>query len=57
MPGFAEHARSGLPFFFAWLPYTYPDEVGYAWTQSDLRPEIQADLSVNVSFDLRAVAL
>lgn len=57
MPGFIEHARSGQPFFFAWLPATFPNEVGYAWSNSDIRPEVQADLSLNVTLDLKAVAL
>ena len=60
MPGFIEHARSRRPFFFAWLPGSYPDEVGYAWTQSDIRPDAQLlreGAFVNFSMDLRAVAL
>lgn len=26
------------PFFFAWRPQTYPDEVGYCWLTSDIVP-------------------
>lgn len=29
------------PFFFAWRPYTYPREVGYAWLSNDPRPSNQ----------------
>ena len=60
MPGFIEHARARRPFFFAWLPASYPDEVGYAWTQSDIRPDAQLlaeGVVVGFSMDLRAVAL
>lgn len=57
MAGFIRHARRRQPFFFAWMPATYPDEAGYDWTQSDLRPEMQTDLTLNVSFDLRAVSV
>jgi len=60
MPSFIEHARSRKPFFFAWLPATYPDEVGYAWTQSDIRPDAQIlrqGVVVGFDMDMRAVAL
>lgn len=26
------------PFFFAWRPYTYPNELAYAWTSNDPKP-------------------
>lgn len=26
------------PFFYAWLPKSYPNEVGYGWLNSDIRP-------------------
>lgn len=29
------------PFFWAWKPLTYPNEVGYAWLNSDIRPSNQ----------------
>jgi len=57
MPGFITHARQRQPFFFAWLPATYPNEVGFAWTQSDIRPEMQSNLMVNFSLDMKVVAL
>lgn len=34
---FVEHATT-KPFFFAWRPSQYPNEVGYAWTTNDIRP-------------------
>lgn len=60
MPGFIEHARSRYPFFFAWMPASYPNDVGYAWTQSDIRPDAQMlrqGVYVGFDMDLRAVAL
>lgn len=60
MPGFIAHARQRKPFFFAWLPASYPNEVGYAWTQSDIRPEahnVLQGVAVHFDMSLRAVAL
>lgn len=34
---FVEHART-KPFFIAWRPATYPNEVGYCWTRNDIQP-------------------
>jgi hypothetical protein len=31
----------GTPFFFAWRPYSYPYEVGYAWLTNDPMPTPQ----------------
>lgn len=60
MPGFVEHARQRKPFFFAWLPASYPNEVGYAWLQSDIRPEAEnysGGVAVHMNLDMRAVNL
>lgn len=60
MPGFIAHARQRLPFFFAWLPTTYPNDIGYAWTSGDIRPEahnMRTGYKVHMSLDLKAVAL
>lgn len=60
MPGFIEHARQRKPFFFAWLPASYPNDVGYAWIQSDIRPEAhnsREGYRVHMTLDLKAVAL
>lgn len=53
MDPFAVHARR-YPFFFAWRPTRYPEEVMYAWTPSDLQPSNTGtrDLMA-VDFDLR----
>jgi hypothetical protein len=44
------------PFFFAWRPTTYTDEVGYCWTTGDIVPvnNGQAGL-MNVSFTVDAI--
>lgn len=34
---FVEHART-KPFFIAWRPADYPNEVGYVWTNRDISP-------------------
>ena len=31
-------AAEEIPFFFAWRPSTYPNEVGYAWLTQDAKP-------------------
>lgn len=45
------------PFFFAWRPSTYPDEVGYCWIINDPRPENQrSNGMMMVSMNLRGIA-
>lgn len=34
-------AAETKPFFFAWRPSTYPDEVGYMWLSGDIQPQNQ----------------
>lgn len=34
---FVEHART-KPFFIAWRPSEFPDEVGYVWCNQDIKP-------------------
>lgn len=50
---FVEHARR-YPYFVAWRPTRYPEEVMYGWTQDDIQPSNSGtrDL-VDVSFDVR----
>lgn len=43
------------PFFFAWRPLNYPDEVTVAWLEDDIRPSNV--LSGNCEFDVKARAL
>lgn len=59
MGAFAKGARTS-PFFFAWMPGTYPSDVGYAWLDGDLRPEtvrLATGIAVNVSMQMKALAL
>lgn len=52
---FVDSAKEN-PFFFAWRPVSYPSEVGYCWTDSDIRasnigggrPELSVTLSLKV---------
>lgn len=46
MEAFVARGTTG-PFFFAWLPLTRPDDVGFSWLMSDPRPSIGS-----VFFDL-----
>jgi hypothetical protein len=34
---FVKRART-MPFFFAWRPQSYPNEVGFMWTSGDIKP-------------------
>lgn len=43
MDKFLDAARK-TPFFFAWAPMSYPNEVGYAWLMEDAVPEIHTPL-------------
>lgn len=45
------------PFFFAWRPQTYPNEVGYAWLLGDVSMVNQHHCgTVQVGFDISGVA-
>lgn len=60
MREFYAHARARRPFFFAWLPASYPDEVGYAWSTADMRPEahnLSHGIAVHLNLSMRAVVL
>lgn len=49
-------ACEDAPFFFAWRPGTYPDEVGYAWLVGDVIPTNQrANGMMQVSLDLSGI--
>lgn len=52
---FAKHARR-YPFFFAWRPAGYPQEIAYAWATDDIKPTTMGvkDL-MQVSFQMRGV--
>lgn len=49
-------AVQNIPFFFAWRPGSYPNEVGYAWTTNDIVPEnSRSNGMMKVSMDLRGI--
>lgn len=49
---FVESARS-YPFFIAWRPDQYPEEIVYAWTNNDIKPSNQGQRDLmEVSIDL-----
>lgn len=52
---FVEAARTE-PFFFAWRPETYPDEVAFCWTTDDIAPQNVGHNRMNVSFGVDAHA-
>lgn len=49
--GFIDDAKS-LPFFFAWRPSTYPEEVGYVWLSNDPKPKPVLGDGQLLAFDL-----
>lgn len=47
-------AARRYPYFFAWRPSTFPGDVGYVWTPSDIRPSNQGKrdlMSVSVPME------
>lgn len=52
---FVKAARTE-PFFFAWRPETYPDEVAFCWTTDDIAPQNVGHDRMNVSFGVDAHA-
>lgn len=54
---FCDYASNGRPFFFAWRPETYPNEVGYVWAQGDVKPEtVHLAGYFNFSMNLMGIA-
>jgi hypothetical protein len=44
------------PFFWAWRPGTYPEELAYAWIKGDPQPSNQrANGMMEISFDIEAI--
>lgn len=43
------------PFFYAWAPKSFPDQVGFAWATADVRPTLDAPLYVNLQLSYDAV--
>ena len=53
---FVESARK-YPFFIAWNPVRYPNEVLYAWTDDDIQPDNEGTRDwMKVSFKVEAIA-
>jgi len=53
---FIEAARED-PFFFAWRPLTYPNEVGYSWLMNDPTPHNQrANGMMKISLEIGSIA-
>jgi len=53
---FVQHSIEA-PFFFAWRPLDYPDEVGYCWTPADIVPSNElSNGMMSVSMELEGVA-
>ena len=52
---FVRHART-KPYFFAWNPTTYPDEVNYVWTDEDIGVEYTGDRNrMSASWKMRGL--
>jgi hypothetical protein len=51
---FLEYAAE-YPFFYAWSPNTYPDEVAFAWMDGDPVPSFDIDGYASISFDMKGV--
>ncbi|MDD5273582.1 MAG: hypothetical protein PHU14_12790 [Methylovulum sp.] len=50
---FIEAARS-YPFFWAWRPGDYADEIGYVWTDADISPQNSGQAGLmDVSFEVK----
>jgi hypothetical protein len=46
------------PFFWAWAPQHYPDEVGYCWVTNDPIPSISHQIGlIDISFAIEGIAL
>jgi hypothetical protein len=53
MAGFVNRGMAG-PFFFAWLPMSRPNDVGFAWLNADPRPSL-GSVFVDVTLDIGGV--
>lgn len=49
-------AAKGAPYFLAWRPATYPLEVGFVWTEDDIRPANMGKRDfMQVAWDMQGV--
>lgn len=53
---FVESARTD-PFFIAWNPVSYTNEIGYVWTNQDIRPSFQGSLYLQVGFSVEGLGV
>jgi len=53
---FSKSARN-LPYFFAWNPQDYPQEVGYVWTDKDIVPAYSGEIvfGMEVSWSMKGI--
>lgn len=51
---FAKAARQ-FPYFFAWNPSAYPLEVGYVWTQADIKPAYTEWDFLGVTWEMQGI--
>jgi hypothetical protein len=50
-------AAQDSPFFFGWRPYSYPNEVGFAWLTNDPSPSnMMSNGMMQVSLELNGVS-
>lgn len=50
-------AAQTTPFFFGWRPYSYPDEVGFAWLTNDPTPSnMMSNGMMQVSLEMNGVS-
>jgi len=58
MRDFVASANRGAPFFWAWNPLDYPDEVGFCWLSGVARP-VKSQLSgeIDISLSMGGLAL
>lgn len=55
MQPFIDYANLRNPFFFAWLPYSRPDETGYSWLTQDAAPTYKPQIeTVDISLQMNA---
>lgn len=45
---FARSAAQGFPYFWAWNPLSYPQDVGYVWSDKDIVPQYSAMRNTDV---------
>lgn len=58
MAGFVAAANRGRPFFFAWNPGEYPDDVSYCWLDANVRPVMSVlTREMDITLPIKGLAL